>query len=391
MIDKDLSAPAAAQQLIPVLAAEAPHSERLRRLSDASADALRTAGMFRLTTPRKYGGFELDVRTSLQVTAELARGDGAAAWIAMVMTGGSFIAGLLSDDVRAHIWGSDPDIGIAASLTPAGTAVRLADGVRATGTWHWASGIDHATWVALAMPVLDDDGALLDQVVALVPVADLTVKDTWHAAGLSGTGTNSAVADRVFIPADRVLSLPAALAGAYSTGDDSEPLYRTSISSFMAITVVGPMLGLARAALDTTLAVAARKPMSLTTHARIADSPSAQLAFADAASLVDTAELHAWRGADDLDRAARENRSLDVAARARIRMDTGVAATAARKAVDLLLSVAGASSFALSDPLQRIWRDLGIASRHGVVNPHLARELYGRSLLGFADQPAFII
>ncbi|MFE4963254.1 hypothetical protein [Streptomyces sp. NPDC056660] len=39
----------------------------------------------------------------------------------------------------------------------------------------------------------------------------------------------------------------------------------------------------------------------------------------------------------------------------------------------------------------RIWRDLGTASRHGVVNPGLGREIYGRSPLGIAEQPTFVI
>jgi 3-hydroxy-9,10-secoandrosta-1,3,5(10)-triene-9,17-dione monooxygenase len=131
--------------------------------------------------------------------------------------------------------------------------------------------------------------------------------------------------------------------------------------------------------------------MALTTCERLAHSPSAQLTVTDAASLVDTAHPHAYRAADDLDRASAEARQLTVAERARVRMDTGVAATRSREAVDRLASVSGAGSFALANPLQRIWRDLRTASRHGVVNPGLSREIHGRSLLGIAEQPAFII
>jgi hypothetical protein len=103
--------------------------------------------------------------------------------------------------------------------------------------------------------------------------------------------------------------------------------------------------------------------------------------------LIDTARLHAMRAEDDLDAAAADGRLLTVAERARVRMDTAVAAMRTREAVDMLLSVAGASAFALSSALQKIWRDLGTASRHGTVNPNLAREVYGRALLGIADQP----
>ena len=36
---------------------------------------------------------------------------------------------------------------------------------------------------------------------------DLQVLDTWHTLGLRGTGSHDAVADEVFVPADRVFSL----------------------------------------------------------------------------------------------------------------------------------------------------------------------------------------
>ncbi|WNI14932.1 hypothetical protein [Actinacidiphila sp. ITFR-21] len=72
-------------------------------------------------------------------------------------------------------------------------------------------------------------------------------------------------------------------------------------------------------------------------------------------------------------------------------MDTAVAATRSREAVDRLVSVNGAGAFARANPLQRIWRDLATTTRHGVVNPDLRREIYGRSLLGLTEQPTFTV
>lgn len=76
----------------------------------------------------------------------------------------------------------------------------------------------------------------------------------------------------------------------------------------------------------------------------------------------------------------------------RVRSDIATAATRCRQAVGLLLNVAGAGSFAQANPLQRIWRDLEIISRHGLVNVDIGREIYGRALLGYrgAGQPAVL-
>ncbi|MFE2695231.1 acyl-CoA dehydrogenase family protein [Streptomyces mirabilis] len=135
----------AAAKLVPILAGQAEESEWLRRVSDDAARTLREAGMLRLSTPRAFGGFAAGVRTGMEVTAELARGDASAAWIAMVYTGGGLIASMMDDRARDEVWGRDGNTAVAASLTPSGSAV-IAEGgdLVISGRWDWASGIDHA-------------------------------------------------------------------------------------------------------------------------------------------------------------------------------------------------------------------------------------------------------
>ncbi|MNC99923.1 p-hydroxyphenylacetate 3-hydroxylase, oxygenase component [compost metagenome] len=52
----------------------------------------------------------------------------------------------------------------------------------------------------------------------------------------------------------------------------------------------------------------------------------------------------------------------------------------------LLLTLAGAGSFADGNTLQRLWRDLEMASRHALISPEIAQEIYGRALLGVEEQ-----
>jgi alkylation response protein AidB-like acyl-CoA dehydrogenase len=82
-----------------------------------------------------------------------------------------------------------------------------------------------------------------------------------------------------------------------------------------------------------------------------------------------TAHLHAFRAADTIDAAARHGEKLDYVTRARVRADTGYTAETVRAAIDRLVSAHGASSFADSSPMQRIWRDANTAGRHAVVSP----------------------
>jgi alkylation response protein AidB-like acyl-CoA dehydrogenase len=383
---------ATAHLLVPVLEKHAQEGEQLRRLPAQAADALRDAGIFRLAAPRVFGGHGAGVRTILEVTEELARGDAGAAWVAVILTGGAYVTGQLGDDARSQVWGSTPDTAIVGSLTPSGLGRPGDDGsLVVAGKWAWASGADEADWAVLAVPVPGEDGGPGEPELVLVPAAQLAIEDTWHVAGMSATGSKTLSGEGIVVPAGRRLRLGSVLAGEYASRRPEEPFLRTAAAPFLALSVAGPMLGLARAALDLTQGIALRKPMSLSFYPRLADSPGVQLSLADATSLVDTARLHAYRAADDLDRAAADGRLLTVAERARVRMDAAVAATRIREAVDSLLSVAGAGSFALASPLQKIWRDLGTASRHATVNSNLVREVYGRALLGFDEQPTFLI
>jgi 3-hydroxy-9,10-secoandrosta-1,3,5(10)-triene-9,17-dione monooxygenase len=383
---------AGAGRLVPLLLAHAAEVERRGRLTDEVTGALRDGGWLTLAAPRRFGGREIGARALVEVCTELGRGCGSSAWVVNVVAGGAFLTSLFDDQARLDVWGSGTGAPVCASLTPTGTAKVVDGGLVVNGRWHFASGIHQAQWICAAVAVLDEQGAVIDQRVALLPVGEVAIEPTWRVAGMKGTGSDSFVVADLFVPEHRTLSMGRALAGGHAPERPDEPGYRAPLSSFLAVPLTGPVLGMARAALEHTLATLAKgKPLSLSTYDHAADSPSVQLAMADAASLIDTATLHALRAADDMDGAARAGTALDVQARARIRMDTAVAMSRAREAVELLLTVGGASSFAEVNPIQRIWRDLGTASRHAVASSTLSREIYGRALLGIEQQVTSLI
>jgi 3-hydroxy-9,10-secoandrosta-1,3,5(10)-triene-9,17-dione monooxygenase len=199
---------------------------------------------------------------------------------------------------------------------------------------------------------------------------------------MKGTGSNTLVAEEVFVPDHRLLSVPKAIENEYPTEHTDEPLYRSSFVPVLALILVGPQLGLARAARDLVIAKAPKRAISYTSFERQTDSVAFQVEMAKAAMMVDTAHLHAFRAAGDIDAAARRGERLDYVTRARVRADTGYTAETVRMAIDRLVSAHGASSFADSSPMQRIWRDANTAGRHAVVSPTVSLEVYGKALLG---------
>lgn len=386
-IDADLVG--RARDLGPLIAEGVMEAERERRLPEATVAALTEAGLLKLTVPRRYGGHEAGFATFLAVHAELARACGSTAWVAGIINICNWAAGMAPEPARADIFGADPDARVCGVINPSGTATRTGDGYTVTGSWGFASGSLHATWALVGVQVTDEGGQVTEYGNVAIPMDRLTVKDTWHVAGMRGTGSNTIIAQDVFVPAHHFL--PLSIGGDQPDHHPDEPLYRSSLVPSLSLILAGPQLGLARAALDHTLATIGKRGISYTFYDQAVQAPATQFQVAKAAELIDTAALHIFRSATDIDQAALDGRRLDVTERLRVRMDTGYAITRAREAIDVLLDANGASGFAESNPLQRIWRDSGTAARHAFAVPSTSAEAYGRALLGVEEQMTPVI
>ena len=81
---------------IPGLKLRGDYSIAVRAPASATlAHRLMEAGVFRMGTPRAYGGGELDPMSQVRVVEELARIEGSVGWLSMISTAGSFIAAFL--------------------------------------------------------------------------------------------------------------------------------------------------------------------------------------------------------------------------------------------------------------------------------------------------------
>jgi alkylation response protein AidB-like acyl-CoA dehydrogenase len=226
-------------------------------------------------------------------------------------------------------------------------------------------------------------GETVDQGLAMIPMAELTREDTWFVAGMKATGSIALHAKDVFVPDYRVLSVPRAIEGDYPTEmKDQEPFYRSPFVAILAIILVGPILGLGRAALEFVRQKAASRTIAYTFFEKQSASVAFQLQIAEAALMIDTAHFHAYRAAEDVDEAAARGVYPDMLTRARVRADTGYVVEKITQAIDKLLFAHGSAGFADASPLQRIWRDAAVASRHAVCLPPIGYELFGKALLG---------
>ncbi len=372
-----------ARALGPLLRKSAPVGEANRRVEEETIAALRQAGLMRICTPRRYGGGQMNTRAMLEVSAAIGEADGGAAWVANLTNICCWLMGLYPVKTQDEVFGADPDACISGVLTPSATATKVDGGFCVTGTWHYNSGGWHAQWALLGLPLVDDAGEPVDQGLALIPMSDLKREDTWFVAGLKSSGSICLKAKDAFVPAHRIMSMTRATEGHYPTQlGNEETFYRSAFIPTLAIILVGPILGLGRAALEFVRQKASTRTITYTFFEKQSASVAFQLQLADAALMIDTAHLHAYRAADDVDHAAARGVYPDMLTRARVRADTGYVVEKITQAIDKLLFAHGSAGFADASPLQRIWRDAAVASRHAVVLPPVGYELYGKALLG---------
>ena len=85
------------------------------------------------------------------------------------------------------------------------------------------------------------------------------------------------------------MPMPPAIAGDYLTEHSDEVLYRSALIPVVALVLVGPQLGLGRAALDFVIGKAPNKTIAYTNYTSQKESTAFQLQIAEAARLIDTA------------------------------------------------------------------------------------------------------
>jgi len=95
----------AVRALAPLVEAERARLDRDRALSPRLVDALVDAGLFRLWTPRRLGGAELDPVSGLRVITAVAALDGSVGWNVMVASAHGFLAGRLPAGAAREVFG----------------------------------------------------------------------------------------------------------------------------------------------------------------------------------------------------------------------------------------------------------------------------------------------
>lgn len=367
------------RELIPDMRSRAPMTERLRRMHPQSLADLTTAGVFQLGMPTDVGGAQASEDIIAEVLAEIARGCPSTSWICTIMLAVNVIPALLCDDAAEEIYAT-PDLRMTGTIAPTGQAIPVEGGYRITGRWVWNTGGVHGNWFA---PVcLAPTAAGTERLMVVLPTRQIHIRDTWHAAGMAGTATNTAIVDDVFVPSSRTILVNDLAEGNYPARRYStDPYYNRPWVMFINAVSAPTLLGTARGAMDSFMAaLPGRSAITYTSWSRAADAPVIHHQLAKARLALESAEMFTGR----LTQLYRDASLVEpsIMHRVQARAWLGHVAALARSCVNQLFEAGGTSQVLLTSDLQRYFRDVNVLHQHAAIQPTTSNELYGRVLAG---------
>lgn len=375
---------ASAEALLPFLKDRADEIEALRRLPRDLSGCFAREGFYRMCAPAVYGGLELPPERTMSTIETLARADGSAAWCVFIgATSGSVLA-LLPPDSAREIFAS-PEVLLGGTFAPMGVAEAVEGGFRVEGRWAWGSGIQNADWIMGGCRVMRDGKTELDprggprSRMMLAPAGEIEIHDTWHSAGLCGTGSTEYSMNGLFVPNRRAVGLGV-----------EQPLERALYAfpqfGLLAMGIAAVTLGLARSALDELLDLAgAKTPQG--SRRTLAERPATQAEVARAEAELRSARAFFYETIESAWQAAQSGGRLPVEHRRDIRLSTSHAVRSCARVVDRMYELGGGTSVHRSSRLQRIFRDVHVATQHAMVAPSTF-EVTGRLLLGLETDPS---
>ncbi len=370
-----------ARELGPELDAAAEEIEQRRELPEPIVEALVERSLFRLLLPRSLGGAELPPAAYVQVIEEVAKHDASTAWCLGQANGCTMTAALLDPEVAQEIFGGRRGIVAWGPPGPA-EAHAVAGGYRLTGTWSFASGSHHATWLGAHVAILGEDGTPRLRPdggpvmrTLLFPKASAEFSDIWHVIGLRGTGSDSYTVDDLFVPKSHTV-----LREAEPKLRQPGMLYAFSSSNIYSCGFAGVALGIARSTLDAFIELA-RDKIPRGARRTLRDDNVVQSQVAQSEARLRAARAFLMGSLEQIWRDVAQSGRLTLDHNTTIRLASTWAIHQAKDVVDTAYHAAGATAIFDDNPFERRFRDV-----HTVIQQYQGRQAHfatvGQVLLG---------
>ncbi|WP_322861208.1 acyl-CoA dehydrogenase [Mycobacterium europaeum] len=370
------------------LGERAEEAERLRRLPAATVDEFRRTDLFRLLLPARFDGIQASFPELLQPIRRMAHGCASSAWTLGFYALHNWMLSLFDLRAQEQVFASGPVLA-PAPLAPTGRGTPADGGVRLTGRWSWATGAMDADWVMVGALVERPDR--IDPALVLVPADQVEVADTWHTAGMRGTGSHDVVVTDVLVPEHHLVSVADIYAGtAPGARAHDAPTYRWPMVPALALVASMPVLGAAERVAELFAERLGGRVLAYSGAAQ-KDQPAAQIRLASARVRLRALRALVDETAGGIEDLVVRGERVSRAVRADARLAAAHTVHESKAIIADLVEASGASAQFLSNPMQRFKRDVDIAAGHVVFDYDVSRELAGALAIGAKISPIAMV
>jgi alkylation response protein AidB-like acyl-CoA dehydrogenase len=364
-----------ARELAPKIAEKARDTEERRAPDPEILQDLIDAELMQLFVPRRWGGHEAGLRTHLEVVEIISAACLSTGWIAAFYIGHNCLALRFPEAAQEEFFADRPFGLIPITNAPTVSAVRVDGGWTVSGEAAWASGIMDADWVFLGGK--DDSNSFY---TFAFPADDVEIRDVWHYAGMSGTGSNTAIVKDAFVPLHRAVSTPDFATGRLAAELYDNPLFSAPLMAVILSEVMPVYSGGLRGAANAFEHIV-RNRTAAYAKTKMHENQSAHVLLGDAllnASIAERLVRDLYSQVED----GIEHRSIGISERVSLKAQSAFIAEHCRRSVNEMMHYAGSSNFHMDSPIQRFFRDLNSMATHVFCDWDSSRELLGRDRLG---------
>ncbi len=365
---------ASARKLRPLLQKNTQIHHTIGEMTEEVVDAVVAAGFHNLAVPRRWNGSNLSSAALARVSAEIAKGCPSTAWSVSITNSVAWMSSQMKDSMQQKVFANGTPM-LTSPQNGMGTLEPVEDGYLLTGRWAYGSNCHHAKY-ALLTGILDGTQPLQ----CLVSINDVTRVDTWDVVGMGGTGSDTLVADKVFVPNKHACKM-AGVISAEEFSYEKESSDHFVVFPLLRSKALGVLVGTVEGLFDAVVA-GGKKPVIYSAFEQRQDCGTYRGYMGEAGIKIRTARTIMDRINDMNDEAALQARHLDMDESHHIRGEVAMAIKLLNEAASTLMDLAGSSGFSASNLAQRYWLDFNVGSRHVIFNPYISFEAFGDYVLG---------
>ena len=344
----------AAHELAEKVESKADQIDEQRQIPSELASELVEKGFFRLLQPSSSGGAELDHPDFLKILEIFADVDGSTSWClnqnnvhaTNILRMTSQAAEEIYSDRRAVVTNGPP--------TSAVQAIPCDGGYRLSGRWNFSSGITHATWVAARAPIVKGDQE--EHRILLIPKDEVKFVDFWPVHGLRGTASFSFETEDLFVPEHRIYD---------PNGKPREggPVFNIPTTLLFATGFSTVSLGIAKASLNTAMDLAGSKVPGRAARL-LKDETTTQRIIGEAEAVWLSAKAFLRQAHESVWETVSLREPLTTDKRVMLRLAATFGIQKAKEVVDIAYDLCGSSAILDTNPIQRRFQDIHVASQH---------------------------